>query len=438
MPSLKRKLNAGQDYVRDLTKRIKLHLPKPRRGAGRFDSLPPELIHIIATFTERETLCSFRATCRYLFHSTQYYWQHNYSVQTIRTDFSKYSLKRLQKLCKHRELVLKVETLLIQEPRLTVFGNGFTWKRDSGAFTEMLRYDQDAIKQWQAVFSKLVNCRSFIFHAAAEAHRPTNKLTTTDALVVLLYTIAGSGIPAESLFVKFDRLDGVQREKTGVDLERLSAFEMLKAPGFKQACTSIKSLTVCGAMQRQETIFGTMLPFMKSLEKLVVRHCWDHEVEPFVSALGHLANDPEPNFHLREFEYSRSVFNRRQRARVNVTRHFTEFLASQNGSLRKLVLGPLSVFEGSFVPVLEALRDNNASLEEISIRDLQWWPTRARLYFPGIEKNPVVDKQLGTRFEYATWPIGDGLDATRVSKVSYKGSRMDLALKRLAAEAVRA
>jgi hypothetical protein len=332
--------------------------------------------------------------------------------------------------------MLKVETLLIQEPRRTEFGKGFTWKRDSGAFPEMLRYDQDAVKQWQAVFSKLVNCRSFIFHAASEAHRPTNKLTGTDALVVLLYILAGSGIPAESLFVKFSRLEGAQREVSGVDAKRLSAFEMVKLPGFKQACASIRSLCVSGAMRGEASIFATMLPHTAALQKLIVRNCWDQEAEPFMAALAHLVRDEPLRFHLREFEYSRSVFDGRQRAPVNATRHFTQFLASQNGSLRKLVLGPLSVFEGSFVPVLDSLRDNNKALEDITIRDRQGWPSRTRLRFRGIEKNPVVDKQLGTRFEYSTWPIGDGLGGTKVNKVSYKGPRMDLALKRLAAEAV--
>ncbi|KAL2860125.1 hypothetical protein BJX68DRAFT_261097 [Aspergillus pseudodeflectus] len=436
MPSLKRKFDEGQEYVRYITKRIKLHRPNKGRGAGRFDTLPPELIHIIATFTERKALSSLRSACRYIFNSTQYHWQHNYSVQTIRTDFSKRSLKRLEKLCKHRELMLKVETLLIQEPRRTEFGKGFTWKRDSGAFPEMLRYDQGAVKQWQALFSKLVNCRSFILHAASEAHRPINKLSGTDALVVLLYILAGSGIPAESLFVKFSRLEGAQRVISGVDPKRLSAFEMLKTPGFKQACASIRSLSVSGAMRGEESIFATMLPYTAALQKLVVRNCWDQEAEPFMAALAHLARDEPPRFHLRELEYSRSVFDQRPRAPVNATRHFTEFLASQNGSLRKLVLGPLSVFEGSFVPVLDSLRDNNKALEDIMIRDMQCWPSRTRLRFPGIEKNPVVDKQLGTRFEYSTWPIGDGLGGTKVNKVSYKGPRMDFALKRLAAEAV--
>ncbi|CEL07020.1 hypothetical protein ASPCAL10186 [Aspergillus calidoustus] len=379
MPSLKRKFDKGQEYVRYITKRIKLHRRNKGRGAGRFDTLPPEVIHIIATFTERRALSRLRATCCYIFNSTQYHWQHTYSVQTIRTDFSKRSLKRLEKLCKHRELMLKVETLLIQEPRRTEFGKGFTWKRDSGAFPEMLRYDQDAVKQWQAVFSKLVNCRSFIFHAASEAHRPTNKLTGTDALVVLLYILAGSGIPAE-----------IPREVSGVDPKRLSAFEMVKLPGFKQACASIRSLCVSGAMRGEESIFATMLPHTAALQKLIVRNCWDQEAEPFMAALAHLARDEPLRFHLREFEYSRSVFDRRQRAPVNATRHFTQFLASQNGSLRKLVLGPLSVFEGSFVPVLDSLRDNNKALEDITIRDMQCWPSRTRLRFPGIEKNPVV------------------------------------------------
>ncbi|KAJ0422024.1 hypothetical protein BJY00DRAFT_311427 [Aspergillus carlsbadensis] len=437
MHSLKRKIDAGQEYVRDMTKRIKLRLSKQRRGAGRFDILPSEVIHIIATSLDREAMCALRATCRYLRNSTQYHWQHNYSVHTIRTDFSKHSLKRLQKLCKHRELVLKVETLLIQEPRRTVFGKGFSWKRGNyGGSSEMLRYDQDAVREWQAVFSKLINCRSFIFHAAPEAHRPTPNLTATDALVVLLYILAGSDIPAESLFVKFDRLYGAQRESSGVDPERLSAHEMLAIPGFQHACTSIHTLTITGAMRRGESIFASMLPYTRALQRLVVRHCWDRESAPLSTALGDLAREPAPRFHLREFEYSRSLFDRTHIPGTDTTEHFTTFLASQNESLRKLVLGPLTVFRQSVDPVLVSLRDNNASLEDITIRDLQWWPNRMRLRFPGIERNPVVDEQLGTRFEYSDRVVGDRTDRTPVMMVRYAGPRMDLALKRLVADAV--
>ncbi|KAL3486932.1 hypothetical protein BJX62DRAFT_241511 [Aspergillus germanicus] len=83
MSPLKKKLHAGHEIIQYLTKRIKRHRPESHPDishAGRFEKLPPELIDIIANFSDRQSIFALRSTCTYINNSTLHYFESHHSV----------------------------------------------------------------------------------------------------------------------------------------------------------------------------------------------------------------------------------------------------------------------------------------------------------------------------------------------------------------------
>ncbi|KAJ0421515.1 hypothetical protein BJY00DRAFT_312120 [Aspergillus carlsbadensis] len=238
MIPLKRKLHAGHEIVQYLTKRIKGHRPASHPGishAGLFEKLPPELIEVIAISSDCGGICALRLICTYIKNSTLHAFETNYSVQTIRTDFSKESFKRISELCELRHLALKVEKVHVTTRKY--YGRGFKWKR-TGRDDIILMKDQGAVTEWYQLFLKLVNCRNFSLSQGMRDGSNASKelLTKGDALMLLCYIIGVVGIPVQSFYTQMPVRYGLWL--------RYGRTEFFDTPQFLKAWASIESLTL--------------------------------------------------------------------------------------------------------------------------------------------------------------------------------------------------
>ncbi|CEL11008.1 hypothetical protein ASPCAL14115 [Aspergillus calidoustus] len=418
MIPLKRKLHAGHGIIQYLTKRIKGHRPEEHPGishAGLFEKLPPELIELIANSSDARGVCALRLTCTYINNSTLHTFESNYSVQTIRTDFSKDSFKRLTDLCKMRHLAVKVETVHVTgRVNFSYLGKGFKWKHTDGDEMTLID-DQSAVTEWCALFLQLVNCGNFIISGFGQNAANIDLLSKGDALMLLFYIIGAVDIPVKSF-----RVEGTDSR----DLQRTGYFEK---PRFRNAWATVESLEFhrVDPSRPVYAFFAPLVAYATSLKRLKIDDYLDVHTMNFIG---------RATLTLQELHLTQR-WNIAGRLPAQCWTAWD--LEGRAGYLRKLHILRLAMEGGaSWIPFLSSLRQHHTSLEEITISGFYTGGTVKRwLHFPAIAVDPVVDPATGSEFQYRCWSEGWGPGRPLCMYVKYAGPRMGIALQRLEATA---
>ncbi|KAL3459193.1 hypothetical protein BJX64DRAFT_291446 [Aspergillus heterothallicus] len=414
MNPLKRKLQSSQATIRYLAKRLKCHLPGSHHGmshAGRFKTIPPELINIIATYLDVADICALRCTCVYIKNATLHHWESNYSLQTIRTDFSKKSLKRFQRLCKSRERILKVERLRVWptlgEPYDSKhFGRGFSWKHEYSNGVYWLVENQDGAHEWRKVFAKLVNCRSFIIGGQQLERsyiQQRNLVTVAEALMLLLYIIGGVELPVKSIEICPDPLRPWPTSLAWTDF--------FTSPAFQSAWSSLSELSLHNilAQENRPDFFNHLIAAATQLRRLEIR-------DASLNILGAVTAN------LRSLYMGHGIIFAWR------IEPLCEALKSRAGHLRSLTLKALETERTGWKPLLASLRKHNSSLDEIEIGDLSSKGGGTyRLHWPQLPQHAVVDPASEAQITYTTAPSQHGPDL--VVALRYSGPKMHHALR---------
>ncbi|KAI9375778.1 hypothetical protein BJX61DRAFT_539509 [Aspergillus egyptiacus] len=376
---------------------------------SRLYELPTELIERVAGFLDGSGICALRWTCRRLYQATYTHFRNTY-IATVQTDFSQRSLKSLQELSEDQELAPRVKTLVVQMRNWKAYlGGGFKLTRGNpGGFV----LPQTGVRD---------SCTYSPYHA----------FITADALALLLSLIMEAGIQVESFCVDFKN-----RHSSNFLRDRINIRQPYDSPPFFHGWTDenprrpkdtkfdkmwsdVQSLTFRNAIisLHDHTYFTEAILASTKLQRLEILfggHCDPPHV------MKSLAHRPS-TFRLQELRISNAAFGT-----PAVTEAFNTFLFKHQCSIRKLHLDHL-VLLGSWVTLLERVRSNFTSLEDITLSGL-WEDSdagRSGVYFYKILEDPVVDRSRGLRFSFPPCLMIGG------HVFNYCGPSMDLAIQRL-------
>ncbi|KAL2793368.1 hypothetical protein BJX66DRAFT_338972 [Aspergillus keveii] len=207
-------------------RRRALHYLKAQLGllspaAGRFETLPVELVEEVATNMDRLTLSTFRTTCSYVARCTDYHFKREYH-STFRTDFSTGSMRRLQKRIQDPEYAKGIKTLAV----------GVT---------------PVAVEEYQKDSTYPLLGGYFKFHRDADGELPVNvpwpagPLTPTDCSQIILHLIKDLQIPVVSFDIGLRWCADGRRGGP-----RLNMREFLDDPIFQTAWSKLQSFRVTG------------------------------------------------------------------------------------------------------------------------------------------------------------------------------------------------
>ena len=369
--------------------------------------LPAEILEQVINRLETSELCSLRLVCKSLYDKSL----HPFGAlcTTITTDFSRSSLRSLQRIAKHKVLRDYVQTLLIRKASWDVAGYGIHWFQSTSTCIE--QQDSITAQLHHIIAYRLPRCRSFIIQSRDESGTLSFPFTLADAVEVVLQLIAKNGISVESL--KLDLCYGT------IHPNRIQTKTHLQ-PASETAWSDLQDLSLClsSASEVSAWVFLFIIRFATNLRRLTVDLGFDFS-NAFMNPLSR-SNDLLGLVHL----------NLKRIATTSAGLH--KFIARSQNTLCSLslecILFPL---DDSWVTFLKGLYKSVPRLSEINLCWLSF-PTRpchSHITFPTLSTSTVVPVPGGRNFRLRCCQKS-------VFGVTYAGPGVDEALTMLADVAV--
>ena len=198
--------------------------------------LPVEIIDLIGTFTQPADLRSLRLICRKLNKKTldQFALRH---FATVRSDLSRKSLQRLQRISQNEHFAQSVQCLRIYYHDDGTLGKGYTWSRNpTGSLIEGPNECVDLLQDMLS--NRLRNCRAFCFENDDE-YQPyfaEDCIVPSDAVGIVLSTIAKCKLVTKSFKIQHN-----DHEYGRLHTPRLQT-SICKTPGFLTAWAHIEAI----------------------------------------------------------------------------------------------------------------------------------------------------------------------------------------------------
>ena len=383
-------------------------------------NLPVEVIEAIIDQLNPTNLFSLRLSCKEINHKILHRFGQAYFT-TLETDLTRYNLQRLQSISKNEQFRHFVQNLVIKAGNKGL-GGGFYWHRMKGGG----RFDcvdtrlSSGVQMLQDILKGMTKCQSFHIHSVGgwEEYCDTEYLQPSDAIGIILSVIPETGLPIKSFFVDF-RNQGL----SSVHAKRLD-MSLCQQPTFRNAWKTIEELRLEHSLTPETFDWAKDLVLhTTSLKKLSLHFHFDHSS----SFISNLVAFPHVFHGLQEFKLGC--------AHVTVNM-LSSILVDSHSKLRVLSFWHVYLQQGTWVAVLQQLRESLPLLESISVD----WPKEysneeiVHIQFPALEDNRVVPGPNGRKFElrYKKWKM-----QKRVWGASYRGRvGMDKALEILAESAV--
>ena len=385
--------------------------------ASHLSDLPVEVIEAITDKLNPTSLFSLRLSCKEINQKTLHHFG-KACFATLETDLSYGDVQRLQCISKNEQFKHSVQTLVFRADNDDRFGGGFYWHRlQEGCVDTRL---SSAVQLLQGILKRMTKCTSFSIQTlGGMEHDPHEAyLLPSDVLCIIFSIIAETDLPVKSFSVNYRSLG------LGSESARRLQMSLCQRPELRNAWKNVEELELEHMLTSHTFEWAKNLVLHPtSLKKLRLHFDFDHTA----SFIGDLLAFPRVFQRLQEF----------QLGSAHVTGNMlSSILMEASRSLRVLSLWHVPLHEGTWVAVLEQLRDNIPLLESISIN----WPTecnngdRTHIQFPTLDENGVIPDSNGQKLElrYKKWK-----GQRRVLGASYHGRLgMDKALDILAKSAV--
>lgn len=391
--------------------------------ASPLSNLPAEVIEAVAAKLSPTSLFALRLSCREINQKTLHHFGQA-CFATLETDLSHDDVQRLQCISKNEQFRHSVQTLVFRADNDDRFGGGFYWHRlEEGCVDTRL---SSAVQLFQDILKGMTKCTSFSIQTlGGMEHDPhmaylLPSLLPSDVICIILSIIAETDLPVKSFFVNYRSLG------LGSESARRLQMSFCQRPKLRNAWKNVEELELEHMLTSHTFEWAKNLVLHPtSLKKLRLHFDFDHTT----SFIGDLLAFPHVFQGLQEFKLGSA----------HVTGNMlSSILMETSKSLRVLSFWHLTLHEGTWVAVLEQLRDNIPLLESVSIN----WPTecnnedRTHVQFPSLDDNGVIPGSNGRKFElrHKKWK-----GQRRVWGASYHGPLgMDKALDILAKSAVHA
>ncbi|KAJ5241799.1 uncharacterized protein N7469_000126 [Penicillium citrinum] len=370
-----------------------------------FPTLAVELIELIASKADNQSLLALRLVCRDLQKKTFHHFARR-SFSSIKTDLSEESLIRINTLSQNAAIRPYVHGLAFMLQNGV--GRGLVWDRHPwGPISAPL--EVDAIRLLRDNLIKyLTNCRSFyIFCRYPEGHPDMNHVTITDAVAVFFALVVDSRLPVSS----FHLIYANKYSRTLImDMRRIPKM-LYRQPQFKIVWSNLQKLS----LEQYLTLdnFGFLLELVLSapnLKTLLLNLGSQDLASEFMHELAETASFSQ----LQELALFRTSV--RLPDLVNILRRVRENLTAL--TLYHVSLAP----DNNWISVLTELTRGFSSLTTISLYYL--WatsPTKELLAFLDMNKAPALqsmpDKDLHMCYS-------DNPKSPSVLGVEYSGNKM--------------
>lgn len=377
-----------------------------------FPTLAVELVELIASNAESQSVFALRLVCRDLQKKTFHHFARRF-FSSVKTDLSEESLVRINALSQNAALRPYVHGLAFMLQNGV--GRGLVWDRHPwGPLSAPL--EVDAIRLLQNNLIKyLTNCRSFyIFCRYPEGHPDMNHVTVTDAVAVFFALVVDARLPVSS----FHLIYANKYSRTLImDMRRIPKM-LYRQPHFKIVWSNLQKLS----LEQYLTLdnFGFLLELVLSapnLKTLLLNLGSQDLACEFMHELAETATFPQ----LQELALFRTSI--RLPDLMKIIRGVRENLTAL--TLYHVSLAP----DNNWAAVLKELSQGFTALKTISLYYL--WasdPTKELLSFPDIHKTPALsgtpDRNLHTFYS-------EDKKSPSVLGIEYSGTKMSQILNLL-------
>ena len=207
--------------------------------------LPGEVIEQIAMYLDHASLSSLRLVSKQIETKTFQYWVKD--LNTLRTDLGIESLQKLLAIGDADSLSQNVHKLTLLGDSWGHFGNDLTWPRDQDGSLLLSESNED-FKLFTSCLSKnLQKCRSFDIRGPTDSPPRTERLTTSDVVMLVLNMVAETELEINSFTVDFH--DAYRRPRIAgigsgwVDASRIQNYSLvLKQASFNRGWSHLREL----------------------------------------------------------------------------------------------------------------------------------------------------------------------------------------------------
>ncbi|KAJ5151584.1 hypothetical protein N7492_009879 [Penicillium capsulatum] len=368
-------------------------------------SLAVELVELIASFLNKDSLLQLRLSCRALQKKTFHHFARR-CFASVKTDLSEESLGRLDALSQHQALRPYVQGLgfALQNE----VGHGLVWDRHPwGPLAAPM--EVAAIRRLRDnLIYNLPNCRSFfILCRFPEGHPDMTRVTMTDAMAVFFALVVDGSLPVSS----FHLIYANQYSRTLVmDMRRIPKL-LYRQPKFQVAWSHLQKLS----LEQYLTLdnFGFLLELVLSAPNLrtLCLNLGSHDLAcGFMHELAEMASF----VHLQELAIFRTSIRASDLQRL---------LQRVSGTLASFTLYHVCLAPGdNWAPILASLRNGFKALQSISFYYL-WITalTKELVTFPDLQKQSLLCKVLGQRLQIF---YSEDLKTPSVLGIEYSGEKM--------------
>jgi hypothetical protein len=374
-------------------------------GTCLFPTLAVELVELIASFVEGDTLLDLRLVCRQIQKKSFHHFARRF-FSSIKTDLSDDSLRRLNALSQHSELRTYVHGLAFMLHNGV--GHGLVWERHPwGPLAAPL--EVEAIRSLRDnLIHNLTNCRSFfIFCRYPEGHPDMSHVTITDAVAVFFALVVDARLPVSS----FHLIYANKYSRTLImDMRRLPKL-LYRQPEFKLVWGNLQKLS----LEQYLTLdnFGFLLELVLSAPNLqtLLLNLGSHDLaSEFMHELAESANFSK----LRELALFRTCLR---------APDLDKLLGTARENLSALTLYHVSLAPGSnWTSFLKRLGTGFLALQSISLYYL-WASTPAKglLAFPDLRKTSSLCTVKGQTLNMF---YSEDLKSPTVLGIEYSGSKV--------------
>ncbi|OGE56142.1 hypothetical protein PENARI_c003G10807 [Penicillium arizonense] len=375
------------------------------RSSCLFPTLAVELVELIASFLEGDTLLDLRLVCREIQKKTFHHFARRF-FSSIKTDLSDDSLRRINSLSRNSELRSYVHGLAFMLHNGV--GRGLVWERHPwGPLSAPL--EVEAIRSLRDnLIQNLTNCRSFfIFCRYPEGHPDMSHVTITDAVAVFFALVVDARLPVSS----FHLIYANKYSRTLImDMRRLPKL-LYRQPEFKLVWGNLQKLS----LEQYLTLdnFGFLLELVLSAPNLqtLLLNLGSHDLaSEFMHELAESANFSK----LRELALFRTCLR---------APDLDKLLGIARGNLSALTLYHVSLAPGrNWTSFLKRLSTGFLALQSISLYYL-WASTPAKglLTFPDLRKTSSFCTTSGQSLNMF---YSEDLKSPTVLGIEYSGSKM--------------
>ena len=385
--------------------------------ASLLPNLPVEVIESITNNLNPTSLFSLRLSCKEINQKTLHHFGQA-CFATLKTDLSHDDLQRLESISKSEQFRPFVQTLVI-DTRFEGIRRGFHCHRLEGGCVDIRL--SSGVQLLQDILKGMTKCKSFriySFFGGMEDDPAMKYLLPSDVVGIILFIIAEFNLPVKLFFVDFRN-----RGYSSLGAKRLQ-MSLCQRPTFRNAWKTVEELNLEHSLTSETFDWAKDLVLhATSLKKLSLQFGFNYTT----SFIAELLAFPR-------------VFQGLQELRLrsaNVTFNMLSSVLNRSSTnLRVLSLWHVYLQEGTWVAILEQLRNSIPLLESISIN----WPKEyindaiVHIQFPALEDNGGTPDFNGGKFElrYRKWE-----GKRRLWGADYHGRLgMDKALDILAKSAV--